>query len=85
VLVNLLGLLKNPAFVTGAFLYFLASLVWFRVLSVGEVSTNYPVLVGITFGLVTLGAIVFFKESINFAKLAGIGIILAGVILISRS
>lgn len=76
--------LLQPAFLAGIILYGLAAVVWFYALSVTEVSTGYPVLVGLTFVLVNLGAVGLFHESLNPLKLAGMAFILAGIFLVAR-
>ena len=82
---QLLKLAMEPRFVSGFCLYGISALVWFAVISVEDLSTCYPVLVSLTFVLVTLGAVVFFGERISVPKLIGIAVILAGVIVVSRS
>ena len=79
------ALLGQPWFMTGVFLYGLAALIWFRVLSITELSGAYPVLVGLTFCLVTVGAIVWFKESVGVLKMTGIAMILVGIIIVGRT
>lgn len=81
----LASLVRSPAFVTGVILYGLAAVVWFRVLSLAEVSRSYPVLVGLTFIGVTLGAVLLFKEQVTLLRLAGIALILAGIVVVSRN
>lgn len=76
---------RQWTFVLGLVAYALAALVWFRVLSISEVSTSYPILVGLTFVMVSVGALLWFKESISFAKVVGIAIILAGIVLVARA
>jgi len=49
----------------------LAALIWLRVLSVAEVSTCYPILVGLTFVMVSVGAVLLLRESISFLKIVG--------------
>lgn len=78
-------LVRQPTFVLGVILYGVAALVWFRVLSIAEVSTSYPILVSLTFVMVTIGAVLVFKETITTLKIAGIAIILAGILLVARS
>jgi multidrug transporter EmrE-like cation transporter len=82
---QLLKLAMEPRFVSGFCLYGISALVWFAVISVEDLSTCYPVLASLTFVLVTLGAIVFFGERMSIPKLIGIAVILAGVIIVSRS
>jgi len=79
------SLLRPPLFDMGMFLYGLASLVWFRVISTEELSRSYPLLVSLTFLLVTLGAVLLFRESLSIRKLIGLGVILAGILLVART
>lgn len=76
--------LLQPSFLAGIVLYGLAAVVWFYALSVTEVSTGYPLLVGLTFVLVTLGAVTVFKETLSPFKIAGIITILAGIAFVAR-
>ncbi|HVP37712.1 MAG TPA: hypothetical protein VMS93_00865 [Candidatus Saccharimonadales bacterium] len=78
-------LAREWTFVVGVLAYALAAVVWFRVLSIAEVSTSYPILVGLTFTLVTVGAVLWFRESASLLKVAGIAVILAGILLIARA
>lgn len=80
-----LRLAKQWTFVLGLAAYVIAALVWFRVLSIAEVSTSYPILVGLTFAMVSVGAVLWFRESINFLKIVGIAVILAGIVLVARA
>lgn len=79
------NLVRQPFFDVGIIMYALATLVWIRILSVEPLSVAYPALVSITFILVTLGAIVLFKESLNAYKTLGLLVIIAGIVIISRS
>jgi multidrug transporter EmrE-like cation transporter len=78
-------LLRQWTFVVGFLAYGLAALIWFKVLSIAEVSSSYPIQVGLTFTLVTIGAILLFCESISVMKIVGIGVILLGILLIAKS
>ena len=81
----LFRLLGSAGFIGGLILYGLSALIWFRILSVGEVSSCYPVLVGLTFLMVTSGGVLLFSESIGVMKILGAVTILAGIILIAKS
>jgi multidrug transporter EmrE-like cation transporter len=81
----ILRLARQWTFVLGLTAYALAALVWFRVLSVAQVSTSYPVLVGLTFVMVSVGAVLWFRESINFLKVVGVAVILAGIVLVAKA
>jgi multidrug transporter EmrE-like cation transporter len=82
---DLSNLARQPLFVAGLALYGAAALVWFRVISTENLNSSYPVLVGLTFLLVTLGATVFFHEPISWQKVLGLGLILIGILLVSRA
>ena len=82
---DLLTLARQPFFVAGLVLYATAALVWFRVISTENLSSSYPLLVSLTFVLVTLGATVFFREPVSWQKVLGLGVILAGILLVARA
>jgi multidrug transporter EmrE-like cation transporter len=78
-----LGLFLQPVFTAGFITYFLASVVWFRVVATEPLSLAYPVLVSLTFTLVTAGAVVLFHEPLTWRKVVGLAVILAGILLVS--
>jgi multidrug transporter EmrE-like cation transporter len=81
----LLRLAKQWTFVLGLVAYALAALVWFRVLPIAEVSISYPILVGLTFVMVSVGAVLWFRESISSLKVLGIAVILTGIVLAAKA
>jgi multidrug transporter EmrE-like cation transporter len=82
---QLLKFAYDPKFVCGFFLYGLATLLWFSVISMENLSTCYPMLVSITFVLVTFGSVFFFGEHVSAWKLMGMGVILAGIVAVARA
>jgi multidrug transporter EmrE-like cation transporter len=80
---SLVRLFLEPRFSAGFVLYFLASVVWFRVVATEPLSIAYPVLVSCTFTLVTAGAVAFFGEPLTARQVVGLGVILAGIVLAS--
>ena len=80
-----LSLAMQPMFVCGLFLYAVAAIIWFRVLSTEDLSLSYPLMTSLTFVLVTLGATYFFDERMTWQKVLGLSIILAGFVLAARS
>ena len=76
-------LLRQPAFCAGCVLTIMASLVWFRVLSVQKLSTAYPLFVSLTYSLITAGAIVILRERISAQKLFGLLVIVAGIAIVA--
>lgn len=81
----LLRLFAQVRFVAGFVLYFLASVVWFRVVATEPLSVAYPILVSCTFVLVTAGAVILFREPLGLRQVLGLAIILAGIVLVSSS
>ena len=82
VLSGILALFLQPLFSTGFVAYFLASVIWFRVVATEPLSVAYPILVSLTFSLVTAGAVAIFHETLSTQKLVGLVTILAGIVLI---
>ncbi|HEY9721555.1 MAG TPA: hypothetical protein V6D47_06050 [Oscillatoriaceae cyanobacterium] len=78
-LASILRLAREPRFDLGFFLYGLAALVWFRVVATEPLSTAYPILVSLTFLLVTFGASMFFHEALTLRKMAALGVMLTGI------
>jgi multidrug transporter EmrE-like cation transporter len=79
----LVKLFMQPRFSAGFVLYFLASVVWFRVVATEPLSMAYPILVSCTFTLVTAGAVVMFKEPLTARQVLGLAVIVTGIALIS--
>jgi multidrug transporter EmrE-like cation transporter len=79
----LLRLASQPLFVIGFIAYGSASLVWFRVIATEPLSTAYPVLVSLTFLLVTLSATILFQEAVSIRKLCGLGVVLIGILMLT--
>jgi multidrug transporter EmrE-like cation transporter len=82
-LAALMKLFLQPLFTTGFIVFFLASVIWFRVVATEPLSLAYPILVSLTFTLVTGGAVVLFNESLSIQKIVGLATILLGIVIIS--
>jgi multidrug transporter EmrE-like cation transporter len=76
-------LFMQPLFTLGFIIYFLGSVVWFRVVATEPLSLAYPMLVSLTFTLVTAGAVLLFGEPFSLRKAVGLAIILAGIAIVS--
>jgi undecaprenyl phosphate-alpha-L-ara4N flippase subunit ArnE len=83
VVIAFFRLLSQPLFVAGFVLYFFASLIWLRVIASEPLSVAYPVLVSLTFTLVTAGAVLFFQEPLSVRKIVGLAVILGGILVVS--
>lgn len=78
-------LAQQPLFGVGVLFYGIASLVWFRIVSTENLNSSYPLLVSLTFLFVTLGATLLFREPLPLQKVAGIGVILIGIVLVATA
>jgi multidrug transporter EmrE-like cation transporter len=83
VLHALVRLFMQPLFTIGFTVYFLASVLWFRVVATEPLSVAYPILVSLTFILVTAGAILVFSEPLSPRKAFGLAVIVAGIAIVS--
>lgn len=85
VLRGLFHLARQPLFDLGVLLYGLASVIWFAVISTEKLNSSYPLLVSATFLLVTLGATWLFREPMPLQKAVGVGVLLAGILLVATA
>lgn len=84
-LADLRRLLLNPVFDLGVFLYGAASLIWFGVVSSESLSSSYPLVVALSFILVTAGAVVLFQETVSAQKVVGLGVLLVGILMVATA
>ena len=62
-----------------------ASVAWFGVVSTENLNTSYPLLLSLTFLLVTLGATVLFREPLPVQKMVGSDTLLVGIVLVASA
>lgn len=84
-LADLRRLLLNPVFDLGVFLYGAASVIWFGVVSSESLSSSYPLLVALSFLLVTAGAVVLFQETVSAQKVVGLFVLLVGILMVATA
>lgn len=77
------AILTEPYVALGFLLYALGAVVWLAVLSRWDVSKAYP-LTGLGFAL-AVGIGMAAGESVNIWRIAGVGLVCVGVVLIGRS
>lgn len=82
--VSVIALLFRPAIMAGLVCYGLSLLLWLYVLGRIEVSFAYPFL-ALGFVLVAVAGWQFLGEPMPAERVAGIGIILVGVLVLARS
>ena len=83
-LYKVIPIFLNPWVFFGFLCFGLSSLFWLVVLSRLDLSLVYP-MVSVAYVLVAVFSWLFFKESIPLIRWVGIGVIILGVSLISRS
>ena len=81
---SLSGLATQPLFSIGIILYGLTGIIWLRVLATEQLNIAYPVLISMTFLLVSFGSIVLFKETMTIVKLAGLILIVLGISFVTK-
>jgi multidrug transporter EmrE-like cation transporter len=82
---GLLRLGLNLPFVIGATCYILAALVWFTVISRAQLTAAYPLVVGLTFSMVTIAGLSLLGETFSWQKVIGIAVILVGIVAVATA
>jgi drug/metabolite transporter (DMT)-like permease len=77
------NVLFAPSFWLGLGLYAAGFFVWMALLATSQITRVLPLVVGLTFGCVVAGSIVFFGEVYSPTRMAGVAVIFAGAALIS--
>jgi multidrug transporter EmrE-like cation transporter len=77
-------LLRSPPFWTGMLCYAASVCVWVAALSKAPVSTAYPML-SLGYVVVAAVSVAWLGETLTPAKMLGIALICAGVLLVSRN
>ncbi|MEB3280157.1 MAG: SMR family transporter [Lyngbya sp.] len=81
---SLLGLLFSPWFIAGLAVYGINVILFAKALEKLPVSVAYPVFAGIGFSLIAVAGGWFFGERLAINQWMGLGMILAGIIIMSR-
>jgi drug/metabolite transporter (DMT)-like permease len=74
----------NPYVVVGLGIYMCGTLFWLVALSRVQLSFAYP-FASLSYGLMLLAAWLLFREDISLLRVIGTAVIVAGVLIISRS
>lgn len=69
----------------GVLVYILSFLIWVVIITRLEISVAYPTAIGLTLLFSTLSGFIFFGEVASLQKVAGIGLIFCGILLVVRS
>ncbi|MFT4926362.1 MAG: multidrug transporter EmrE-like cation transporter [Phenylobacterium sp.] len=76
-------ILLDPFVFSGFFAALIASLFWMAAMTKFSLSYAYPFM-SLAFVIVMFGSAVLFDEGLNVFKLAGTGLIIAGIFVLSR-
>ncbi|NJM73140.1 MAG: small multidrug resistance protein [Scytonema sp. RU_4_4] len=82
---GLLSLLLSPWFLGGLVFYGINVVLFAKALEKLPVSTAYPVFAGIGFTLIAISGSWLFRENFSQNHWIGLGMIMAGIIIMSRS
>jgi drug/metabolite transporter (DMT)-like permease len=74
----------NPYVVIGLGIYMFGTLFWLMALSRVQLSFAYP-FASLSYGLMLLASWLLFREDISLLRVIGTAVIIAGVLIISRS
>jgi multidrug transporter EmrE-like cation transporter len=77
------AVLTSPGVMGGLFLYGIGTVLWLGVLSRVELSQAYP-FVGLSFVLAAVLGYFVFADAVSATRVAGIALIVAGVVLVGR-
>jgi drug/metabolite transporter (DMT)-like permease len=78
------AVLLSPGVIGGLMLYGLATVLWLGVLSRAELSQAYP-FVGLSVVITAAMGWLIFADAMSVTRIAGIALIVAGVVLVGRS
>lgn len=82
---SIMSIILSPWLIAGLVFFGINVVVFTKALDKLPVSAAYPVLSGLGFSLIAIASSFLFGERLGFNQWIGIGMILAGVIIMSRS
>jgi multidrug transporter EmrE-like cation transporter len=82
---RLFNYLTDPYIISAYVFSLLSSIAWLYVVEKFPVSIAFPTYVGILFVVVTLGSSLLLREPISLQHMAGLALILFGVVVVSRA
>lgn len=82
---RVLHYLTDPYIISSYVFALMSSIAWLYVLEKYPVSVAFPTYIGVLFAVVTVGSALLLKEHISVQHVLGMGLILVGVIVVSRA
>ncbi len=80
-----LNVFTKPQVWAGTICYIVSALLWMAVLGMMDISAAYPIFVSGAFLLVTMAAILLFREHVNWVRIVGILVVVLGIFIVSQS
>lgn len=80
----LMKLLIDPFVLSGFIAAFIGALLWMLTLTKFELSHAYPIIIGGLAILTSIFAVILFHESLGFIKIAGLILVMIGMVFLSR-
>lgn len=77
------NLLIEPVFMLGGIIVAVSIIIWLRVMASQPLHLAYPMMVTISFVIVTTGAAIILREHLTLTRMTGMLIILAGIALLN--
>jgi multidrug transporter EmrE-like cation transporter len=74
----------HPEFIFGFLLYILSFFSWLILLSKRQLTTIFPLLIGLSYASIIVASVLFLKEEIDLFKIIGIILIGAGILLVTK-
>src|SRR5438046_5895340 len=81
---SLIRILLNPFVFVGMLLYVINVFLWFDVLTKSNLSYIYPFL-SLAYAAVVIASSLFLGEAFSWQRLLGVGVIIAGVYIVSQA
>jgi len=74
----------HPKIIFGLLIYISSFLCWLILLSKKQLTTIFPLLIGLSYASVIVASVLFLKEEIDLFKIIGIILIGAGILLVTK-
>jgi multidrug transporter EmrE-like cation transporter len=81
---SILKLVAQPMFLFGLIFYAFSVGCWFKIIASEKLSVAYPLMITLTFALVSLGSVIILKEAFTLVKAIGLLLIVVGIFLTTR-
>jgi multidrug transporter EmrE-like cation transporter len=81
---DLLHLLSFPLIWVGTLLFIAANVLWLMILATQKLGVAYPLQIALVFLFSTMSSIIFFGEKPTAISVAGLVLVMSGVVLISK-